>query len=75
MKHNVRNRARPEGSIAEGYVANECFIFASRYMRQKKTTAQVPDKERKREKYLRSLLEQIHAYVLENLDMFADYRR
>ncbi|XP_020257510.1 uncharacterized protein LOC109834036 isoform X2 [Asparagus officinalis] len=75
MKHNVRNRARPEGSIAEGYVANECFIFASRYMRQKKTTAQVPDKERKREKYPRSLLEQIHAYVLENLDMFADYRR
>ena len=75
MKNNVRNRARPEGSIAEGYVANECFVFASRYMRKKKTTSQAPQKERKREKYPRSLLDQIHAYVLENLDMFADYRR
>jgi len=28
----VRNRAQPEGSIAEGYIAEECLTFASRYM-------------------------------------------
>ncbi|XP_039140514.1 uncharacterized protein LOC120277730 [Dioscorea cayenensis subsp. rotundata] len=28
----VRNRASPEGSIAEGYLANECLTFASRYL-------------------------------------------
>jgi hypothetical protein len=28
----VRNRARPEGSIAEAYVADECLTFCSKYM-------------------------------------------
>ena len=28
----VRNRARPEGSIAEAYIANEALTFCSRYM-------------------------------------------
>ncbi len=28
----MRNRARPEGSIAEAYVADECLTFCSRYM-------------------------------------------
>lgn len=32
MKAYVRNRARPEGSIAEGYLADECLTFCSRYM-------------------------------------------
>jgi hypothetical protein len=28
----VRNRARPEGSIAEAYIADECLTFCSKYM-------------------------------------------
>ena len=28
----MRNRARPEGSIAEAYIANECQTFCSKYM-------------------------------------------
>ena len=28
----MRNRARPEGSIAEAYIANEALAFCSRYM-------------------------------------------
>ncbi len=32
LKRYVRNRARPEGSIAEAYVADECLTFCSRYM-------------------------------------------
>ncbi|KAM5584841.1 hypothetical protein ABKV19_004281, partial [Rosa sericea] len=33
----VRNKACPEGSIAEGYLAEECITFCSRYLRQVKT--------------------------------------
>jgi len=29
----VRNRNYPEGSIAEGYLADECLTFCSRYLK------------------------------------------
>jgi len=32
-KRYVRNRARPEGSIAEGYLVDECLTFCSMWMR------------------------------------------
>ena len=32
LKRFVRNMARPEGSIAEAYVAGECLTFCSRYL-------------------------------------------
>ena len=32
LKKYVRNKAQPEGSIAEGYLADECLTFCSRYM-------------------------------------------
>ncbi|XP_050225594.2 uncharacterized protein LOC126675059 [Mercurialis annua] len=32
LKSYVRNMARPEGSIAAGYLANECLTFCSRYL-------------------------------------------
>ncbi|XP_020082200.1 uncharacterized protein LOC109705831 isoform X1 [Ananas comosus] len=32
LKGYIRNRACPEGSIAEGYIANECMTFCSRYL-------------------------------------------
>ncbi|XP_020111543.1 uncharacterized protein LOC109726394 isoform X2 [Ananas comosus] len=32
LKSNVRNKAHPEGSIAEGYLVEECLIFCSRYL-------------------------------------------
>lgn len=28
----MTNKARPEGSIAEGYIANECLTFCSMYL-------------------------------------------
>ncbi|CAN0898935.1 hypothetical protein LINGRAHAP2_LOCUS19988 [Linum grandiflorum] len=31
LKSSVKNRGRPEGSIAEWYIANECITFCSRY--------------------------------------------
>ena len=32
LKRYVRNKSRPEGSIAEGFIAEECMIFCSRYL-------------------------------------------
>ncbi|XP_039776649.1 uncharacterized protein LOC120644152 isoform X2 [Panicum virgatum] len=32
LKRYVRNRSRPEGSIAEAYIADECLTFCSKYM-------------------------------------------
>ena len=32
LKAYVRNRARPEGSMAEGYLADETITYASRYL-------------------------------------------
>ena len=32
LKSYVRNRAHPEGSIAEGYLAQESLTFCSRYL-------------------------------------------
>ncbi|XP_072074365.1 uncharacterized protein [Arachis hypogaea] len=32
LKSYVRNKSRPEGSIAEGYLVEECLTFCSRYL-------------------------------------------
>nr|XP_027086532.1 uncharacterized protein LOC113708268 [Coffea arabica] len=32
LKNYVRNRSRPEGSIAEGYLVDECLTFCSLYL-------------------------------------------
>lgn len=32
LKSYVRNKARPEGCIAEAYLADECMTFCSRYL-------------------------------------------
>ncbi|XP_015945601.1 uncharacterized protein LOC107470705 [Arachis duranensis] len=34
LKSYVRNRSRPEGSITEGYLANECINFCTRYLHE-----------------------------------------
>jgi hypothetical protein len=32
MKGYVRNKAHPEGSIAQGYILEECLTFCSRFL-------------------------------------------
>nr|GMD99064.1 uncharacterized protein LOC109169448 [Ipomoea batatas] len=44
LKHYVRNKARPEGSIAEGYVASECLTFLSLYLDGIETRFNKPDR-------------------------------
>ncbi|KAL3618609.1 hypothetical protein CASFOL_037691 [Castilleja foliolosa] len=33
LKQSVRNKARPEGSVAEAYIAKECLMFCSMYLK------------------------------------------
>ena len=37
LKGYVSNKARPEGSIAEGYIINECLTFCSLYLSDTET--------------------------------------
>ena len=37
LKSYVCNKSRPEGSIAKGYLAEECAIFCSRYLHNVET--------------------------------------
>nr|GMD40896.1 AC084762_14 putative transposon protein [Ipomoea batatas] len=49
LKHYVRNKAHPEGSIAEGYVANECLTFLSLYLNGVETRFNKPDRNNDRQ--------------------------
>lgn len=40
----MRNKARPEGSIAEGYVAEECMTFCARYLTDMDSRLNRPDR-------------------------------
>lgn len=44
LKNFVRNKAKPEGSIAEGYVAEEALSFCSMYLQDVKTAFNRPDR-------------------------------
>nr|XP_043607725.1 uncharacterized protein LOC122579596 isoform X2 [Erigeron canadensis] len=44
LKNYVRNKARPKGSIAEGYVADEALTFCSRYLKGVPTRFNRPDR-------------------------------
>jgi hypothetical protein len=48
-KHSMRNQARPEGSIAEAYVANEALTFCSRYFATDDVARQLNQVGRNRE--------------------------
>lgn len=43
-KSHVRNKAQPEGSIAEGYIADECLTFCSRYLNNIETVFNRPQR-------------------------------
>lgn len=44
LKDYVRNKAQPEGSIAEGYSDTECITFCSMYFRGIETRFNKPDR-------------------------------
>lgn len=40
----MRNKNRPEGSIAEGYIIEECMFFCSRYLNEMETRYNQPER-------------------------------
>ncbi|XP_039135718.1 uncharacterized protein LOC120273139 [Dioscorea cayenensis subsp. rotundata] len=44
LKNYVRNKRYPEGSIAEGYLAEECVTFCSRYLEDVETIFDKPSR-------------------------------
>jgi hypothetical protein len=44
LKGYVRNKAYPEGSIAEGYIAEECLTFCSRFFENMSTKLNRPER-------------------------------
>ncbi|GMP88319.1 hypothetical protein CsSME_00040354 [Camellia sinensis var. sinensis] len=81
LKSYVRNKAHPEGSIAEGYIAEECLIFCSRYLESIETvfnrplrnvedsTGAIMNIELDQKSWI-----QAHRYVLFNNDEIQPYR-
>ena len=44
LKDYVKNAAKPEGSISEGYVVDEALTFCSRYFNDVETRFNRPDR-------------------------------
>ena len=77
----MRNRCHPEGSIAEGYLAEECLTFCSRYLNDVETKLNRRPRNYEGEQEGRGLgkgklillddiaYEQAHRYVLANSDI------
>ncbi|GLT66501.1 hypothetical protein SLA2020_388620 [Shorea laevis] len=81
-KHTVRNKAAPEGSIAEGYIMDELLTFCSRYLDNAQTVHNKPPRHQdeskgasKRIKLDMMTFEQAHRYILFNSDDFLQLRK
>lgn len=81
LKSYVRNRAHPEGSIAEGYMAEECLTFCSRYLDSVETVFNRPSRNVEDASGSITNFEldqkswtQAHRYVLFNSDEIIPYR-
>lgn len=45
LKGYVRNKACPEGSIAEGYISEECLTFCARFFEDVSTKVNRPERQ------------------------------
>ena len=73
LKSYVRNRAAPEGCIAEGYIVEECLTFCSQYMEGVETIFNRPTRKMEESTWVVSSmaldnreLTQAHRYMLFN---------
>ncbi|KAG8363694.1 hypothetical protein BUALT_Bualt19G0049100 [Buddleja alternifolia] len=87
LKKYMRNKAHPEGSIAKGYILEECMIFCSRYLNNVETNANKHphnhDEDNSNGRLIGNGKEfhldhvtwvQAHRYVLQNSDVVKIYR-
>ncbi|CAN6716665.1 unnamed protein product [Malus baccata var. baccata] len=63
LKRYVRNKGRPEGSIAEAYLVDKCLSFCSMYLRGENVELDL------------NVLDQCHRYILNNCDEVNPFRR
>jgi hypothetical protein len=77
FKSNVRNKAAPEGYIAEGYIATELVTFCSMYLSSGPTVHNRPQRNvdgckgvGTRVNLERITMIQIHRYIMFNSDDF-----
>lgn len=77
----MRNRAQPEGCIAEGYLAEECLTFCSRYLNNVETKINRPLRSNDEsviggaQPFVLSEVErrQTHQYILFNCEKVTPY--
>ncbi|KAG8387592.1 hypothetical protein BUALT_Bualt02G0037300 [Buddleja alternifolia] len=87
LKKYMRNKAHPEGSIAKGYILEECMIFCSRYLNDVETNANKHPRNHDEDNSNGRLIGngkkfhldhvtwvQAHRYVLQNSDVVKIYR-
>ncbi|XP_062145091.1 uncharacterized protein LOC133852365 [Alnus glutinosa] len=81
FKNNVRNKAAPEGCIAEGYIATELVTFCSRYLNNAPTFHNRPQRNPDGSKGAgtrvtmnRLIMHQIHRYIVFNSEEFHNLR-
>ena len=85
LKSYVRNRARPEGSITEGYLVEECMTFCSRYLDDTESKLNRPSRNceggencplGKQERFTLTDIQkkQTHRYILFNTDAIIPFR-
>lgn len=81
LKSYVRNKAHPEASIAEGYMAEECLTFCSRYFESVETIFNRPARNVENASGSITNIEldqkswtQAHRYVLFNTDEIIPFR-
>lgn len=81
LKKYVHTTRHPEGSIAEGYLAEESMTFCSRYLNNVETKLNRPDRNidgyngtPTQTTMSEIKLCQAHRYVLFNLDIIEEYR-
>jgi hypothetical protein len=81
FKSNVRNKASPEGCIAEGYIATELVTFCSAYLSSAPTVHNRPQRNADgcrgagtRVNLDRITMIQIHRYIMFNSDDFHQQR-
>ena len=85
LKSYVRNRSRPEGSIAEGYLVEECMTFCTRYLDDIESKLNRPSRNceggdnrplGKEERFTLTGIQkkQAHRYMLFNTDAVIPFR-
>jgi hypothetical protein len=83
LKEYVRNRAHPEGSIAEGYLMAECMHFCSLYLNDVETKSNRPKRNKDGDgdkhgiKFKLTDIEwiQAHRWILFHTDVVTPYLR